>query len=95
MNSVIGELMRDPRGKAVVAFMVQQQRGTPMSMSEGDDFFTAILENLPFKRISNFSQGAVTEQQLMQLLMMINSDMPAEQVTGILNQYATPPTEQE
>ena len=72
-------------------FMVQQQSGTPAARAEDDPFFYAILQNLPFKRIANFSQGQVTEQILLQLLMMINSDMPAEQVTAMLNQYAPPP----
>lgn len=95
LNSVIGEIVRDPRGKAVMDFMVQQQRGTPAARAEDDPFFYAILQNLPFKRIANFSQGQVTEQVLLQLLMMINSDMPAEQVTAMLNQYAPPPPEQQ
>jgi beta-glucosidase len=88
MNSVIGEIIRNPRGEAVMDFMVSQQTGTPVTMAEGDPFFTAILKNLPFKRIANFSQGAVNEQQLLGLLMMINSNMTAEQVKATLNQYA-------
>ncbi len=95
LNSVIGEIMRDPRGLAVLDFMMKQQEGTPASMAEQDPFFLAIFQNLPFKRIANFSRGAVTEQQLQQLLMMINSDMAAEQVTAMLNQYAPPPSEQQ
>lgn len=94
MNTVIGEILRDPRGRAVMEFMVQQQQGTPMSMAEEDPFFLAILQNLPFKRISNFSQGAVTEPRLQQLLMMINSEMTPEQVTGTLSQDAASPAEQ-
>ncbi len=95
LDSVIGEMTRDPRGLAVMEFMMSQQAGTPVTMAEGDPFFTAILKNLPFKRIMNFSRGAVTEQQLLGLLMMINSNMTAEQVTATLNQYAPPPAEEE
>ena len=69
------------------------QAGTPVSMADGDPFFTAILKNLPFKRIANFSRGAVNEQQLLGLLMMINSEMTPEQVKATLSQYAPPPTE--
>ena len=94
MNSVIGEIIRDPRGLAVMDFMISQRAGTPVSMADGDPFFTAILKNLPFKRIANFSQGAVNEQQLMGLLMMVNSDMTAEQVKGSLSQYAPPPADE-
>jgi hypothetical protein len=93
LNSVIGEIIRDPRGEAVMDFMVSQQTGTPVTMAEGDPFFTAILKNLPFKRIANFSQGSVNEQQLMGLLMMVNSNMTAEQVKETLSQYAPPPAE--
>ena len=94
LESVIGEIIRDPRGMAVMDFMMSVQAGTPVSMADGDPFFTAILKNLPFKRIANFSRGAVNEQQLLGLLMMINSEMTPEQVKATLSQYAPPPAEE-
>ena len=93
LNSVIGEIIRDPGGLAVIEFMMTVQAGTPVSMAEGDPFFTAILKNLPFKRIANFSKGAVTEEQVLGLLMMINSEMTGEQVKATLSQYAPAPQE--
>jgi len=95
LDSVVGEILRDPRGTVVIDFMLQQQRGTTMSMAEEDPFFAAIFKNLPFKKIANFSRGAVTEAQLAQLLMLINSDMPPEQVAAILAQSAAPPADDE
>ena len=91
LGSVIEDIARDPRGKVVIDFMVQQQQGTQTAMAATDPFFAAILKNLPFKKIANFSQGAVTEAQLAQLLMLVNSGMPPEQVAGILAEYAAPP----
>jgi len=95
LNSVVGEILRDPRGRVVIDFMLQQQRGTTMAMAEEDPFFAAIFSNLPFKKIANFSRGAVTEAQLAQQLMLINSDMAPEQVAATLAQYAAPPPESE
>ena len=95
LDSVIEDIARDPRGKVIIDFMVQQQRGTQTAMADEDPFFAAILQNLPFKKIANFSQGAVTEAQLAQLLMLVNSGMPPDQVAAILAQYATPPTNAE
>ncbi len=86
LESVIDDILRDPRGKVVVDFLVEQQKGTQTAMAADDPFFAAILKNLPFKKIANFSQGKVTEQRLSQLLMLINSGMPPEQVAAILNQ---------
>ena len=86
LESVIDDILRDPRGKVVVDFMVEQQKGTQTAMAADDPFFAAILRNLPFKKIANFSQGKVTEQRLSQLLMLINSGMPPAQVAAILNQ---------
>ena len=86
LDSVIDDILRDPRGKVVVEFMIQQQQGTQTAMAADDPFFAAILRNLPFKKIANFSEGKVTEQRLGQLLMLVNSGMPPEQVSAILQQ---------
>lgn len=87
MYSVIGDIYRDPRGQAAIDFMIQQQEGrTPLSMAAEDDFFAAVMRNMPFKKIASFSQGAVTAETLEQLLALINSDLPPEAVTTTLEQ---------
>ncbi len=90
LDSVIADIYVDPRGREVIDFMVRMQAGTQTAMAADDPFFAAILQNLPFKKIANFSQGRVTEEQLGQLLTLVNSGMPPEQVTAILDQAAQP-----
>ena len=87
-DDIIGDIVADPQGRAVVDFMLQQTGRGPLSLAEEDDFFAAIFKNLPFKKIKNFSGGAVNDQMLAGLLMLINSQMPPEQVTAMLEQGA-------
>ena len=85
-DHIIGDIAQDPQGKAVLDFMLQQAGRGPLSLAEGDDFFAAIFKNLPFKKLKNFSGGAVNDQAIAGMLMLINSDMSAEQVTAVLEQ---------
>lgn len=97
-DHIIGDLAADPQGMAVLDFMLKQAGRGPLSLADGDDFFAAIFKNLPFKKLKNFSDGAVNDEAIAGMLMLINSDMPAEQVTAILEQTAAaaqaPPAEE-
>ena len=84
MTDVIGDVYRDPQGKAVVDFMMEQAGRGPLSLAAEDQFFAAIIKNLPFKKLAAFSEGAVTVEMLQGLLMLINSEMPPEQLGAML-----------
>lgn len=77
------------RAVAKVLQLVDRQA----AMESDDPFSAAIVANLPFKKLSGFSGGTVTEAQLGLLLMLINSNMPPGQVTAILDQATQPPGE--
>jgi len=86
LHHVIGDVYRDPRGKVVIDYFRAQRGQKPLSEAAEDDFRAAVQKNLPFKRISNFSDGTVSVAQLEQLLAMINSDMAPEEVAVLLGQ---------
>ena len=75
--------------------MLQQAGRGPLSLAAGDDFFAAIFKNLPFKKLRNFAEGAVNDEAVAGMLMLINSDMPPEQVTAILQQTSASSAEAE
>jgi beta-glucosidase len=85
---IIGDVRQDPQGKVVIDFMLEQAGRGPVSQAAEDDFFAAILMNLPFKKLAAFSQGAVTMEMLQGLLFLINGNMPPEQVDAMLRQAA-------
>jgi beta-glucosidase len=88
LHSVIGDVYRDPRGKVVIDYFRAQRGQKPLGEAAPDDFRAAVQKNLPFKKISNFSNGAVSVAQLEQLLAMINSDMAPEEVAAALEPAA-------
>jgi len=88
-DDIIGDIYEDPQGKAIMDFMLQRFGRGPLSLAGEDDFFAAILKNLPFKKLKNFSQGAMNDEAIAGLLMMINSDMPPEQAVAVLEQQMT------
>jgi beta-glucosidase len=83
---VIGDIYRDPRGRVVIDYFRAQRGQRPLGETAADDFRAAVQRNLPLKKISNFSGGAVTAEQLKGLLAMINSDMTPEQVAAVLEE---------
>ncbi len=87
-DDIIGDIVEDPQGRAVVDFVLQQAGRGPLSLASEDAFFAAILKNLPFKKLKNFSGGAITDQALAGLLMLVNSEMAPEQVSAMLRQAA-------
>lgn len=87
-DHVIADVYEDPQGRAVLDYLLQQFGGGPLSLAAEDDFFAAIFKNLPFRKLKNFSHGALDDSGLAGLLGLINTDLPPEQVVAILEQYA-------
>jgi beta-glucosidase len=90
LHHIIGDVYQDPRGKVVIDYFRTQRGQKPLSEAAEDDFRAAVQKNLPFKKISNFSNGAVSVEQLEQLLTMINSEMAPEQVAAMLERGSSP-----
>lgn len=88
MDDVIGDIASDPRGLAVVDFLLAAAGRRPLSGAADDDFFAAILRNMPFKKLAGFSEGKLTPEQLEQLLRLVNSGMDPARVSGLLQQQA-------
>jgi beta-glucosidase len=86
LHHIIGDVYQDPRGRVVVDHFRALRGQKPLSEAAPDDFRAAVQRNLPFKKISNFSNGAVSVQDLERLLVMINSDMAAEELERLLQQ---------
>jgi beta-glucosidase len=84
----VGDIYQDPRGRVVIDMMLAQGGRPPLSQAAEDDFRAAVMRNLPFKKMSNFSGGAVTVEDLEQLLGVVNSDMTPEEVASALAQLA-------
>ena len=88
LDDIVGDIYRDPQGKVVVDFMLEQAGRGPVSLAGEDDFFAAIFKNMPFKKVAAFSGGQVTVEMLQGLLLLINGAMPPEQVGAMLRQAA-------
>jgi beta-glucosidase len=86
LHHVIGDVYRDPRGKVVIDHFRAQRGQKPLGEAAPDDFRAAVQRNLPFKKISNFSGGVVSVQDLEKLLAAINSDMKPEELAEMLKQ---------
>jgi beta-glucosidase len=84
LHHIIGDVYQDPRGKVVIDHFRALRGQKPLGDAEPDDFRAAVQRNLPFKKISNFSNGAVSVAELEQLLAMINSDMAPEDLEAAL-----------
>ncbi len=89
LHHIIGDVYRDPRGKVVIDHFRALMGQKPLGEAAANDFRAAVQRNLPFKKISNFSEGRVSVQDLEKLLAMINSDFPPEAVAAILGQMST------
>ena len=86
LHHIIGDVYRDPRGKVVIDYFRAMRGQKQLSEAAPDDFRAAVQRNLPFKKISNFSGGTVSVQDLEKLLVMINSDMAPEELAAMLGQ---------
>jgi beta-glucosidase len=90
LHHTMGDIYRDPRGRVVVDRILALQGWKPLSEAIEDDFRAVMFRNLPFKKLSNFSKGAVTIETLLELLDLINSDMSPEQVADVLEAAQNP-----
>jgi len=90
LHHVIGDVYRDPRGKVVIDYFRSQRGQKPLSEAAEDDFRAAVQKNLPFKKISNFSNGAVSVENLEMLLGLINSDMTPGELASMLEESSSP-----
>ncbi|MEO1370583.1 MAG: hypothetical protein AAFX50_25655 [Acidobacteriota bacterium] len=81
---MIGDIVEDPRGLALVDFLLGQIGQEPLSRRPEDDFFAAIFRNMPFKKLSAFSGGNLTLEALDGLLQLVNSDLGPGQVKAHL-----------
>ncbi|MEM8995407.1 MAG: glycoside hydrolase family 3 C-terminal domain-containing protein, partial [Acidobacteriota bacterium] len=81
---VIGDIVEDPRGLALVDFLLAQIGQEPLSRRPEDDFFAAIFRNMPFKKLAAFSGGNLSLEALDGLLELVNSDLEPGQVRSHL-----------
>ena len=91
LDHTLGELYADRQGRAIVDFILEQMRRPPLSESAPDDFMAAVFRDLPFRKLANFSGGAVTPEILHGLLFMVNGDMDPAALTEMLRQSRPPP----
>ena len=84
LHHTLGDIYEDPRGRVVIDSILAQHGWKPLSEMAEDSFGAAVYRNLPFKKVSNFSEGAITTETLLGLLDLINSDMSPEQVAEIV-----------
>jgi beta-glucosidase len=89
LRHTLGDIYQDPRGQVVIDSILGQHGWKPLRELPEDSFGAAIYRNLPFRKVSNFSEGAVTIEDLRSLLDLINSDMSPEQVAEALESVLT------
>jgi len=91
LDHTLGDLYRDPRGRVVVDALLTMQGRSPLSQVAEHDFDASIVRNLAFRKVANFSGGAITRQALEQLLALINSDRTPQEIGQILLQMSAGP----
>jgi len=85
-DNTLGDLYEDPQGQVVVDTIFAAMGRPPLSQAAPGDFFVAILRDLPFKKLTAFSGGALSPQIQQQLLLLVNGDMDPEQLRDLLAQ---------
>jgi beta-glucosidase len=83
LDHVIGDVYEDERGRVVIDWLLTASGRTPLSEVD-DPFFAELFKNLPLRKLSNFSKGALPIEVLELQLGLVNSDMTAEEITAIL-----------
>lgn len=73
-NSTIGDLMGDPQGAAIIQSMLSQAGGMMSMMQDGSDMMMAMMRYMPLRALVAFSQGAMSEQGLDELIVHLNSN---------------------
>nr|WP_313639392.1 glycoside hydrolase family 3 C-terminal domain-containing protein [Paenibacillus sp.] len=73
-NSTLGDLMGDPQGAAIIQSMMAQAGGMMSMMQDGSDMMMAMMRYMPLRALVAFSQGAMSEQGLDELIKHLNSN---------------------
>lgn len=73
-NSTVGDLMGDPQAAAVIQAMLTQAGEMMPMLQDGSDMMIEMMRNMPIRAMVMFSQGAMTEQGLEELLKHLNSN---------------------
>jgi beta-glucosidase len=83
LDHIIGDIIEDEGGRVIIDWLLTASGRTPLSEVE-DPFFAALFKNLPLRKLSNFSKGALPIEVLELQLGLVNSDMTAEEITAVL-----------
>lgn len=84
LDHSLADLYGDPRGKVVVDYLASQMGMASPADAGPDNFMAEVMSQLPFRKVTNFSNGAVTLEALTGLLALINSDMEPSEVKATL-----------
>ena len=75
-NSLLGDMMSDPDKEPIIQDLMkklQESMGISMSEeSEGAGLFAAMLKYLPLRNLAMFTQGAITEEMMDNLIQQFN-----------------------
>ncbi|WP_339320070.1 glycoside hydrolase family 3 C-terminal domain-containing protein [Paenibacillus sp. FSL R10-2734] len=72
-NSTVGDLMGDPQAAAIIQSMMTQGGEMMPMLQDGSDMMIEMMRNMPLRAMVAFSQGAMTDQGLEELLKHLNS----------------------
>lgn len=73
-NSTIGDLMGDPQAAAIIQGMLSQAGEMMPMLQDGSDMMIEMMRNMPIRAMVMFSQGAMSEQGLDELIVHLNSN---------------------
>ncbi|MEK4294449.1 beta-glucosidase family protein [Paenibacillus sp. FSL R5-0914] len=73
-NSTIGDLMGDPQAAAIIQAMLSQAGEMMPMLQDGSEMMIEMMRNMPIRAMVMFSQGAMTEQGLDELINLLNSN---------------------
>lgn len=88
LDNTLGEIYDDAQGRVIVDFVFERMHRPPLSEAAPGDFMAAVFRDLPFRKLSNFSGGAMTEEMLHGLLLLVNGDMEPSAIGELLRQHA-------
>jgi beta-glucosidase len=84
LDHTLGDLYGDPRGRIVVDHLTSRMGIGSLADAGPDNFLAAAMRQLPFRKVTNFSAGAVTLEALADLLVLVNSDLEPSEVRATL-----------
>jgi beta-glucosidase len=84
LDHSLADLLADPRGRVVVEYLASKMGMGSVADTASGDFMAAVLSQLPFRKVTNFSNGAITLKALAGLLDLINSDLEPSEVRARL-----------